>query len=427
MSDKIFYGWWIVVAAAVGLFMSSSPIVTYTFGVFLIQLSGEFDWTRGQISLAFSLSMLAFAVAQPFVGRILDRFGARRVIVPAVLVFGVSFASLSLLTSKLAHFYALFLIMGVVGGGTTSIAYVGVLSRWFDRRRGIAIGLALTGNGLSAFMMPSLAQFLVDSVGWRQAYLVLGLMAVAVGIPIVALLLRDTPESMGLEPDGRATTDSQPKSLAEEPSSSMGGMGGMTGMSGREAIRTSTFWLIVTPFLLMSTALVGCMTHLVPMLTDRGVTAQTAAFTMSVMGGATMVGRITVGYLLDRFFAPRVATAFFVLALFGIFLLWSEATGVLAFLGAFVIGFAASADTSIPYLVTRSFGLKTFGEIYGLVIAVNVTGWMAGPLILGYAFDWLGSYRTMLGALMVLVLVAVGLMGILAARRPQENGPRVLT
>ncbi len=418
MSDKFFYGWWIVVAAAVGLFMSSSPIVTYTFGVFLIQLSGEFDWTRGQISLAFSLSMLAFAVAQPFVGRILDRFGARRVIVPAVLVFGASFASLSLLTSQLTHLYAVFLVMGVVGGGTTSIAYFGVLSRWFVKRHGIALGLALAGNGLSAFMMPSLAQFLVDSVGWRQAYLALGLMTVVVSIPIVALLLRDSPEAMGLEPDGHPPTDSQSKSPPEEPSSPMGGM---RGMSGREALRTSTFWVIVIPFLLMSTALVGCMTHLVPMLTDRGVAIQTAAFATSVMGGATMIGRITIGYLLDRFFAPRVAMTFFAVALFGIFLLWSEATGALAFLGAFVIGFAASADTTLPYLVTKFFGLKTFGEIYGLVVACNVMGWMAGPVILGFAFDWMGSYRTMLGALMVVLLVAIGLMGLLASRRPVET------
>ena len=182
-------------------------------------------------------------------------------------------------------------------------------------------------------------------------------------------------------------------------------------MSGREALRTSTFWVIVIPFLLMSTALVGCITHLVPMLTDRGVAIQTAAFATSVMGGATMIGRITIGYLLDRFFAPRVAMTFFAVALFGIFLLWSEATGALAFLGAFVIGFAASADTTLPYLVTKFFGLKTFGEIYGLVVACNVMGWMAGPVILGFAFDWMGSYRTMLGALMVVVLVAVGLMG----------------
>ena len=411
MSEKLFYGWWIVVAAAVGLFMSFNPIVTYTFGVFLIQLSGEFEWTRGQISLAYSLAMLAFAVAQPFVGRILDRFGARRVIVPAVLIFGSIFASLSLLTSKLAHFYGVFLLIGAVGGGTTSIAYFGVLSQWFVKRRGIALGLALAGNGLSAFVMPTLSQFLVDSFGWRQAYLVLGLMSVVVSIPIVVLLLRETPEAMGLEPDGRVTTDSQPKRPAEES---------VSPMSGREAIRTSTFWLIVISFLLMSTALVGCMTHLVPMLADRGLTAQTAAFAASVLGGATLVGRITAGYLLDRFFAPRVTLTFFALGLFGILLLWSEAPGALAFLGAFVIGFAASADTTLPYLVAKFFGLKAFGEIFGLAVACNILGWVAGPVILGFAFDWMGSYRTMLGMLMVVLLVAVGLMAILAARRPPE-------
>ncbi len=408
MSGKTFYGWWIVLAAAVGLFVSGNPITTYTFGVFLVQLSGEFDWTRGQISLAFSLSMFAFAAAQPFVGRILDRFGARRVILPALLIFGLSFASLSMLTSKLAHFYAVFLIMGVVAGGTTSIAYMGVLGRWFNKRRGLAIGLALTGNGLSAFAMPSLAQFLVDAVGWRQTYAVLGLMPVVIGIPIVALLLRNNPESMGFTPDGQPPTESTPTKPTEESQAAM---------SWREAIRSPTFWLIVTPFLLASTAIVGCMTHLVPMLTDRGVTAQIAALATSVLGGAAMVGRITVGYLIDRFFAPRVAMTFFALALVGVFLLWNEVSGALAFLAAFVIGFAASADTAIPYLVTRFFGLKTFGEIYGVVIAINVVGWMSGPAIMGFAFDWMGSYRAMLAALMVLLLMAVGLMGILATRR----------
>jgi MFS family permease len=409
MSGNIFYGWRIVFVAAVGLFMSFNPIITYTFGVFLVQLSDEYSWSRGQISLAYSLSMLAFAVSQPFVGRILDRFGAKRIIIPAVLVFGASFASLSLLTPTLAHFYAVFLLMGVVGGGTTSIAYFGVLSRWFVKRRGIVLGLALAGNGLSAFTMPSLAQFLVDSVGWRQAYQALGLMTVIATIPLVALLLRDSPQSMGLEPDGQPTTDISPKSESE---------GQLPPKSGREAIRTSTFWLIVIPFLLLSTALVGCMTHLVPMLTDRGIALQTAALATSVLGGATMIGRITVGYLLDRFFAPRVAMAFFVLGLFGVFLLWSEVTGTLVFLGAFAIGLAASADTTLPYLVTKFFGLKSFGEIFGLVVACNVIGWMAGPVILGFAFDWMGSYTTMLGVLMIVLLVAVGLIGLLAVRHP---------
>lgn len=409
MSEKIFYGWWIVAASAVGLFMSFNPIVTYTFGVFLVQLSGEFEWNRGQISLAFSLTMLSFAIAQPFVGRLLDRLGARRVILPAVAAFGTSFASLSLLTPNLAHFYAVFLVIGVVGGGTTSITYFVVLSRWFVKRRGIALGIALAGNGLSAFVMPSLSQFLVDTVGWRQAYLVLGLMPIVVTIPIVALVLRDTPESMGQQPDGQSTTAAQAENAAQELRSSV---------TAREAIRTSTFWLMVIPFVLMSTCLVGCMTHLVPMLNDRGLTAQSAAFAASVLGGATLVGRLTVGYLLDRFFAPRVALTCFILGLLGIFILWSEVDGALAFLGAFVIGFAASADTSLPYLVTKFFRLTAFGEIFGLVVACNVVGWMVGPFLLGVAFDRMGSYRTMLGILMVVLLVAIGLLELLARRRP---------
>ncbi len=412
MRGRVFYGWWVVMAAAVGLFMSFNPIVTYSFGVFLLQLSGELGWTRGQISLAYSISMLAFAVSQPFVGRIVDRYGARRVVVPAVCIFGASFASLSLLTSNLAHFYAVFLVIGLVGGGTTSVVYLGVLSRWFVRRRGIALGLALAGNGLSAFVMPTLSQLLVDSLGWRNAYLALGVMCVAVTIPTVALLLRETPQSMGLEPD-----DQPPASLPPKQASP----GLAPSLSGHEAIRTFTFWLIVVPFFMMSTVLVGCMTHLVPMLTDRGIAAQNAAFALSSLGGATLVGRIAVGYLLDWFFAPRIAMALFSLGLLGLFILWSEAPGSMAYLSAFIIGCAASADTTLPYMVTKFFGLKAFGEIFGWVVACNVVGWMAGPAILGFAFDWMHSYRSMLGALMVVLLTAICLMGFLNLRRPEAR------
>jgi MFS family permease len=399
-SSKIFYGWWIILVAAIGLSMGYGPIVTFTFGVFFKPLSQEFGWNRAQVSLAFSLSLLVMSVAFPFVGRLVDRFGARRVIVPSVLFFGFGLISFSLLSARLWHLYALYLILGVVGGGTAPVPYSNVISHWFDKRRGLALGLAMVGLGLSAFIMPSLAQTLITTGGWRQAYIVIGLMVMVVAIPVVALFLTETPQMLGLAPDGE-TTGSQAgrPDLRKE------------GLSFHEAWRTDTFWLMVSAFFLMSACVHGCLIHLVPLLTDRGVSAQNAALATSLLGGALLLGRVGAGYLLDRFFASAVAVCFFCGAALGLILLWSEVTGSLAFAAAFLVGLGMGAEGDIiAYLVSRYFGLRAFGEIYGYAFAAFTLGGVVGPLLMGVGFDSTGSYGLVLSAFVVAALIAAGLM-----------------
>src|SRR6266480_5447559 len=129
---KVFYGWWVVLAAAVGLSISYGPIIVYTFGVFFKSVSQEFNWSRAETSLAFSLSLVVMCVAMPLIGRLIDRFGARKVIVPSALIFGLSLMSFSFFSVSLWHFYAVYLVIGIVGGGTTPVPYNSVLSHWFD-------------------------------------------------------------------------------------------------------------------------------------------------------------------------------------------------------------------------------------------------------------------------------------------------------
>ena len=403
---KVFYGWWVVLSAAVGLFMCYGPVVTFTFGVFFNQLEEAFQWSRSEISAAYSLAMLSYGVAQPFIGRLVDRLGARKILLPALLLFGLCFGSLSALTPNLWHLYAVYVVIGIVGGGTTSMLYFSVLSRWFKRRRGLAFGLALSGNGLSAFFMPSLADSLIASFGWRQAYILIGLMVVSVTIPVVAILLKETPQEKGLLPDGEISESPVIESAKKEEG----------GIPAAEARRSMTFWLIAPAFLLLATSVVGIMTHLVPMLMDRGVSSRDAALTASVLGGATLVGRLTVGYLLDRIFAPYLGASLFAIAGLGIFLLWSGAIGTLAFAGAFLVGIASSSDSLIPYLITQYFGLRSFAEIYGYVVAVYVVGWMCGPLLMGLGFDYLGSYQWVLAGYLVALLTSAGLMLVLALK-----------
>lgn len=408
---KVFYGWWVVLAAGIGSFMSYGPIIAFTFGVFIKPLSEEFGWSRADISLGFSLSLLMLSGTAPFFGRLVDRFGARRVIVPSVLMFGSGVSSFYFLSVSLWHFYAIYVALGIVAVGAATLPYLSVVSHWFDKQRGWALGLAMVGLGLGTFIMPALAQALIDAVGWRQAYVLLGLMVMVVTIPVVGLFLKETPQMMGLWPDG----------VAVAPAGAAKQSGQEYGMSSREAWRIGTFWLIAWAFFLMSVGVHGCLIHLVPMLTDRGLSAQSAAWATSLLGGALLVGRVGAGYLLDRFFASHVAICFLCGVAAGIFLLWSGAVGGLVFSAAVLVGLGVGAETDLmPYVVSRYFGLRAFGEIYGCVVVAWGLGGVIGPLLMGMGFDSTGSYRLVLGTLMVATLIAAGLMARLGPYRIWE-------
>lgn len=393
--------WWTVLVAGIGLFLGYGPIISFTFGVFLRPLSQEFGWSQSQISLAFSLSMLVLSVVLPFVGWLVDRFGARKVIVPSVLLFGLGLVSFSMLSASIWHLYTLYLILGIVGGGTTPVPYSNVVCRWFDKQRGLALGIAMVGLGLGAFIMPSLAQTLITGVGWRQAYLLIGLIVMAVSIPVVGLFLTETPQVLGLTPDGKTVGGGPVEPDAQQKE----------GMSFREAWHTGAFWFMVVAFFLVSASANGCLIHLVPMLTDRGVSAQSAALAVSLLGGALLLGRVQAGYLLDHLSALSVAVSFFCgVALGSILLWWGEVTEC-AFTAAFLLGLGMGAEGDlIAYLVSRYFGLRAFGEIYGYAFAAFTLGGVIGPLLMGMSFDSTGSYRPALGVFTVTTLLAAGLM-----------------
>jgi MFS family permease len=301
--------------------------------------------------------------------------------------------------------------MGVVGSGTTPVPYAKVISRWFDRQRGFALGLAVVGIAVGGTSMPSVAQALIAAVGWRHAYVLLGLMAMGVAIPVVGLLLKETPQLIGLEPDGETVGQSGgAKQRGQEE-----------GLSFYETWHTGTFWLMVSAFFLISVSFHGYIIHLVPMLTDRGLSAQSAALTVSLAGGTTLVGRVGIGYLLDRFFAPYVAMWFFCGFALGLSLLWSGAVGGLVFVAVMLVGLGLGAELDVmPYVVSRYFGLRAFGEIYSYTFAIFTLGGVVGPVLMGAGFDATGSYSLVLATFIMAALTAAGLMTQLGPYRSWE-------
>jgi len=189
-TSRVFYGWWVVLASGIGLALHFGPIIVPTFGVFLKPLSHEFGWSRAQTSMAFSLCVLTLTMSVPFIGRLVDYAGARRVILTATAFFGLSVFALALLSPHIWQFYAVYLVIGITASGTTPVSYSKVITRWFDRRRGLALGLPMAASSLSFTLMPFVAQAFIVALGWRRAYMIIGIMVVGVAIPVVGLLLK---------------------------------------------------------------------------------------------------------------------------------------------------------------------------------------------------------------------------------------------
>ena len=394
--------------------MGYVPVIGFSFSVFFKPISEEFHWSRAEISLGFSLSLLVLSAALPVVGRLVDRFGARKVIVPAALLFGLGLASFYFLSGRLWQYYAIYIFLGLAGSGTAAVPYYKVISNWFDKKRGRALGLTMGGAGLGFLVMPSLSYALIARLGWRVAYVLIGMLVIVVTVPVVGFLLKEKPQDAGLLPDGE--TGSHSNAL----SAKMAG----DGLSGREAWRSITFWIMCSALFLVSVSLNGCLIHLVPLLTDRGVSPQSAAFAASLLGGATLLGRVATGFLLDRFFAATVAVSFFCLGALGIFMLWVGAAGPLSFLTAVLLGIGIGAEGDVmAYLVSRYFGLKAFGEIYAYVLAIYTLGAVAGPLLMGLSFDSSGSYQSALIPFLFLTLAGAFLMTRLGPYRTWETVP----
>ena len=409
---SIFFGWWVVLTAAFGLMLGTAPIISYSFGVFFKPLSLSLHAGRGATSLAFTLHNLVGAVSIAATGRLIDRYGARRVIVPFTLIFGVLLLCAEAVSGSLWQLYLFYLALGAVSCGTGPVPYSNVVSHWFDRRRGLALGSMMLGLGVGAILMPPLAGRLIGSFGWRRAYAMLGAAVLIISIPFVLAFLKETPEELGLFPDGAAHDEAHPPRADRE-----------AGMSWHEASRSRAFWVMFSAFTLVAVSVGGCLIHLAPILSDRGSSAVAASLASSVLGIALLIGRVSSGYLLDRFFGPHVAASFFAAAAAGIALLSATRAQEFAFAAAFLIGLGLGAEIDIMgYLTGRYFGLRSFGEIYGYMVASFAAAGGFGAYLMGAGFDLTRSYVLPLTGFLLAMIVSVLLMTRLG---PYSFGVRI--
>src|SRR5579859_3278598 len=410
----VFYGWWVALTAALGLFLNTATIVVFPFGIFARAISQEFHSGRGSISLAFTVHNLTAALCVPLAGRLVDRYGPRKVLLPFTALLGLTLICSKFLSGGIGQLYVFYLVLGLVSGGAGAMSYTDVVSHWFDRRRGLALSVMMLGMGSGAIVIPSVAQQLVARFGWRLAYSILGLAVLLIPLPVVAAFLKEKPQNMGLEPDGAAEAASAPASEEDY------------GLTAREALHTSELWIMLSALFLVTAGVHACFIHLPEILTDRGSTAQRAALASAFFGVGLFSGRVGCGYLLDRFFAPHVAALLFGGAALGIALLGAGHAIWTAFIAAFLVGLGIGAEVDlIGYLTSRYFGLRSFGEIFGWIWAVFGASGGLGAYLMGAGFDKTGSYAMPLAGFFCAALIAMLLMTRLGpyryrARRANE-------
>lgn len=377
-----------MLACAVGAFCASSPY--QSFSVFLRPVTEDLGWSREAAAASFgTMALLAAAAAAP-VGRLLDRYGVRRIVLPSLTALGVAVASMSMLTPSLTHFYLVSAAVGLATVGTSPVAYSRAIFSWFDVRRGRALGLMLAGPALAQVVMPGLATMLIGSIGWRGAWLTIGIIIVAAGVPIVAGSLQER----------------------EAAATSTSASGAWIG----EAIRSRLFWTLIAVIFGSGLLISGFIVHGAALLTDRSFTVAQAALVISIYGASNLSGRLLTGALLDRYSAPRVA-AVLLMVLAGGGLLLSRAHAMeTAIAAAILVGLGAGGEMDInPYLLSRYFGMRSLSTLYGF-------NWMAlgiastiGPVVMGRAYDATRSYESVLVTLALVTIGAAALMLTLPA------------
>ncbi len=393
----------VIFAVMTGLATGIASINLFAIGIFQGPITKEFGWSQTTYSFVILIGTIVTVISSLYIGKLFDRDGVRRWSIICTVLFAFALMSLYWLTPNPWHFYAVFAIVPLIGAGTSSVAYSRVVARWFDRRRGQAFGAALAGIGIGGAVLSSFTQFLITEVGWRTAYVGLGLLMLCVTLPIILWKLKDNPSDVGLAPDGEppqhaASVDGAPPVVIPPP---------LVGFTAAHTRRLPKFWQMLFAFLLLSFGIGGVLIPLVPILRASGVTAEEAAAVQGALGLALIVGRAFAGFLMDRLFAPYVAASILVFPIVGVTLLALGATGSSAVIAAVCIGLAAGAELDvIAVLITRYFGNLAYAENYGWQYAAWTLGSGSAVTVTNMVYDRMGSHTPALWAYVAFFIVS---------------------
>ena len=395
--------WPLIMATCIGIVSSSFVLPYYSIGALLTPVTEEFGWSRAQFQAAILFSSGLGALTSPLIGWLNDKYGPRRVALPSMIGLSLGLFTASQIQGQLWMLFLAYGMMALLGAGTIPVTWTRAIATSFFKRRGLALGLALTGTGICASIAPHYTVWLTDHYGWRGAYVGLALVPLVLAWPMLYFLFKplDTHSDAELEePDTKAALEN--------------------GLTLGEAVRGYRFWILLLSILFAYQGFSGIGPNLLPSLTDDGFSRDQAASVQSVFGISIIVGRVVVGYLVDRFWAPGVAAFCLAIPAAGAAMLHGSQTFETAALAAFLIGFAAGAELDLmAFLAARYFGLAHYAKIYSILYATLAVCSGTAPMIFASVYDATGSYDLGYSVASVLFLVSVVLI-LMLGRYPKE-------
>lgn len=387
----------VLAAALIGTACGASPIPFNVLPLILGPVHEEFGWDFAAIAAGVTVFGLIASLLAPVFGAMADRFGVRRVAIGSTLAFALSFAAFWFMPPSLAGWYGLWAVLGVVGIGSTPVTWSRAVSMWFAKNRGLALGLMLIGTSISALVVPQVVTRAIAAYGdWRIAFPVAALFPLLLALPLALAWFREP------RPEER------PEGIADSG-------GSLTGLTLREALRGRQFWILWLSILIIATAYGGAHIHMAQIVALHGFGPAQAANTLGVVALGILSGRLLVGLLFDRFWAPGVAFPAMLLPALACWLLagtTSDLGTVMA--GGFLLGFAAGTESDvIAFMAARYFGMANYGRIYGMLYMPFGIGSAVSPIIYGIVRDRTNSYDAMLtAAVFMFAIGGVLLLGL---------------
>jgi predicted MFS family arabinose efflux permease len=394
-------GWPVVLSAMLGISLGLSPIPFYTIGVLAPELAKTFHWSFAQIFLGVTVTPISVIVCSPIVGILSDRFGVRRVALTSVVLFALTFMAFALTTGSLVLYYLNWAALAAFGTGTLPITWTRAVNNWFYERRGLALGLSLFGTGLFSYLGVPFTRWVIDTYGWRAAYVAIGALPLLIVMPTAFFFFHD------VGPASLAAADRKADLIAQKART--------PGLTVKQVFADWRFWLMGVAFLPIAFSVGGVIPNLVTIFKTTGLAPAKAVGLASLIGLSVVAGRLVGGWLMDRIWAPIVALMLIGVPAMAYWLLghgpFNEHTG---FWAVILIGLAAGAEYDLmSFLVARYFGMKAFSIVYGALYSFFSVGAGIGPAVYGAFYDKSHSYAAPLTfSAVAMVIGALLLLGL---------------
>ncbi|MFM9863597.1 MAG: MFS transporter [Micropepsaceae bacterium] len=390
--------WRVVLGAAIGMGTGAS-LFSLNASLFITSFGNEFGWSRGDMGLAGAGAFIAGALTIGIMGRILDHVGFRKVVLVCVPMMALVYLGLTLMNGAYAMYVALLVVAGTFGGGTAAMVYTRPVVAVFDRQRGLALACAASGTSLATILFAPVLGAAIENYGWRAGAYGLVVLTLFVGLPLALALIGRAREMKAVE-EGELAVGAAP---AVE-------------LTLAEAVRGPTFWLLAGALVAVNIPGSGVVGQLAPMITDKGLSDTAAGVAMSTYAGGLLTGRLITGFALDRFAAPYVAAVMTCIPAIGTaLLLIPDPSLALALFAVALIGLQQGSEIDLlAYFVSRTFGTKNYGSIYGAIATAGALSTATGLVLFGKVHDWTKTYDIAL--IVGTVAFVVGAMAFLAVK-----------